>query len=275
MPGSWRAGSTDIRVDGKGESAAVVSLRASLLVICLETTPQSVSEPLSAKSERGSANQNQSSGPQALGCSLVLQNTPLRRASSFLVFFLPHDREQAVQSALPQPCSPVVGCRASRESKASLGPVQAARRTPSLPDAKNIPAASPGRAHSLLSTPHGLPPLRSATRAIGMRDLPSIKFSDLSAYASYRPLGPAGGSRCPAPPSPPAFRPQEKVCWLLPRVPGFCRQNSCKGPAWDRCTPHRVGLSLLCCCFRVFLSMGSGSWFRENVGGLLSKVCSY
>lgn len=99
--------------------------RASLLVICLETTPQSVSEPLSAKSERGSANQNQTPEPRALGCSLVLQNTPLRRASSFLAFFLPHDSEQAVQPALPQPCSPALGCRASRESKALLGPAQA------------------------------------------------------------------------------------------------------------------------------------------------------
>lgn len=77
------------------------------------------------------------------------------------------------------------------------------------------------------------------------------------------------------PPSPPTLRPQGKAWWLLSRVPSFCKQNSCEGPTQGHRTPHRAGLSLLCCCFRGFLSMGSWSWFRENVGGPLSKVCSY
>lgn len=90
-----------------------------------------------------------------------------------------------------------------------------------------------------------LPP--KAVVTLGMQHLPRMNFSFcfLSAYTSYRPLGPARESACALPSLPnPAPGPWGGWPWWLPltRVPGFRRQNNCRGE-------HAGCRSPLCCCF--------------------------
>nr|KAF6346928.1 hypothetical protein mPipKuh1_010662 [Pipistrellus kuhlii] len=112
-------------------------------------------------------------------------------------------------------------------------------------------------------------PLCAMAMATGMRYLPSIKFFMI--FKCLSKLQTSG----PCPPSPPTLGPQGKACGCCPGSQLLqAEQLSLPPPPKHTHTPHRAGLSLLCCCFRVFLSMGSWSWFRENVEGLLSNGCS-
>lgn len=129
------------------------------MVICRETAPQSVSEPLSAASERGSANQNQSSGRGLFAvrwfCKTLLSEGPLLSWSSFF----PLTESTSVQHA-PPPAPQPAALQNSERKKGLAGPSSdspGCQADAVLARCQEHPRCLPWKSPQPSLTPHGLP----------------------------------------------------------------------------------------------------------------------